>query len=48
MLNSILMATGAIIFVSFWVYLAWDSHSELIRAEVQSGKQRPTKNTHNN
>ena len=45
MLNSILMAAGAVIFVSFWAYLAWDSHSEVVRAEVKSkNRKRRSKN----
>ena len=29
MLNSIIMAIAGLVFVAFWVYLAWDSHSDL-------------------
>ena len=29
MWNSIIMAVAGIVFVAFWTYLAWDSHTDL-------------------
>ncbi len=41
MLNTLLMAAGAIIFVCFWAYLAWDSHQE-VRAQVKVDSKKNT------
>lgn len=39
MANTLLMVCAAIVFVGFWAYLAWDSHKEVIRAEVKPRKR---------
>ena len=39
MANTVLMVCAAIVFVSFWAYLAWDSHKEVIKAESEPRKR---------
>lgn len=35
LINTVLMALAAIIFVGFWAYLAWDSRDQVVRVKAR-------------